>query len=68
MYEGTENQETRFIYKFCSISMLLDPDLHSQYEYGSRTAKSMWIHANPQHCLGALQTSFPYRVGNNPGF
>ncbi len=31
--------ETRFICKFLSISMLLDPDPHSQYGSGSKTAK-----------------------------
>jgi len=36
-----ERQETRFICKFWSISMLPNPDLHSQYGSGSRTTKWM---------------------------
>ncbi len=37
------------------VTMILDPDPHSQYGSGSRTAKSMRIHADPdpQHCLKA---------------
>jgi hypothetical protein len=42
-YERTKRQETRFICYFGSISMLLDPDPHSQYGFGSRTAKSIRI-------------------------
>ncbi len=38
--------------------MKLDPDPHSQYGSGSRTAKWMRIHAapDPQHCLGGSLT------------
>jgi hypothetical protein len=45
-YEGTkafERNETRFILKFCSISMLLDPYPHSHYGSGLWTAKSVRI-------------------------
>jgi hypothetical protein len=38
-----ERLKVRFICKFVSISMLLDPDPHSQYGSGSRTAKSLRI-------------------------
>jgi hypothetical protein len=31
-----------------SISLLLDPDLHSHYGSGSKRAKSMRIHADPK--------------------
>ncbi len=42
-----QRQKTRFICKFWSISMLLDPDLHSQYDSGFKTEPnecgSRWI-------------------------
>jgi hypothetical protein len=44
--------------------MFLDPDLHSQYGFGSKTVKSMGLHAapNPQHCLQLI-----YREPNRRG-
>ncbi len=38
-----ERLEIRFISKFWSFSLLLDPDQHSQYGSGSKGAKSMRI-------------------------
>ncbi len=42
--------------KLLSVSLLLDPDPHSQYGSGSRITKSMWIHAepDPQHWLSFI--------------
>ncbi len=41
------DRSKKHLFKFCSIPMLLDPDPHSQHVSGSKTAKSMRIHANP---------------------
>jgi hypothetical protein len=41
------DRSKKHLLKFCSILMLLDPDPHSQHVSGSKTAKSMWIHADP---------------------
>jgi hypothetical protein len=53
---------TRFIFKFWSVSMLLDPDLHSQYGSGSRAAKLVRIQADPdpdpQHWFKATLAGF----------
>jgi hypothetical protein len=44
LYKSTfERLEIRFICLFWSMSLLLDPDPHSQYEYGYRKAKLMRI-------------------------
>jgi hypothetical protein len=47
-----ERLEIRFVGKYWSISLLLDPDPHSQYGTGCRRAKSMRFQADPdpQHC------------------
>ena len=49
-----ERLKIRFTCLFWLISLLLDPDPHSQYRYGSgsgsKGAKSMRIHADPKYC------------------
>ncbi len=55
---GSATLDIRSISKFWSISMLLDPDQHSQYGSGSRTAKRMRISADsdPQHGIRVVST------------
>ncbi len=55
-----ERLEIRFICKFWSISLLLNPDPHSQNGSGSRRAKSKWIHVDPdpQNCPEDFKTDF----------
>ncbi len=58
-----ERQETRFICYLWSISMLLDPDPHSQYRSGSRTAKSIRIHADPDQQHGYFNPWTEHKEG-----
>ncbi len=57
--------------KFWSITMLLDPDLHSQY--GSKTSKSMRIQVNPdpQHWFSRVKinlfATLVEKSGQGPG-
>jgi hypothetical protein len=41
-------QKIRFLCKLWPISMLLDPDPHSQYGSGSKTAKRIRIYVDPE--------------------
>ncbi len=55
-----EWQKTRFICKFCPISMVLDPD--SQDGSGSKTAKSMRIQVDPDPQHWFCRSFHPIRV------
>jgi hypothetical protein len=61
----SDRQKTSFICKFWSVFMLLDPDpdLHSQYGSGSRTAKSIRSHPDPQHCFKLMILQLSTGVG-----